>query len=77
MSRKVADGYEAAGKSFKVHLDGYDQRDRAGPSKSARNTQSKRLVYASSTCMLHEQRATSIAIIGRVAMLWLALDTAR
>jgi len=35
---EVADGYEAAGKSFKVHLDGYDQRDRAGPSKSARNT---------------------------------------
>jgi len=36
--RQLLTGYEAAGKSFKVHLDGYDQRDRAGPSKSARNT---------------------------------------
>ena len=36
VKEKLLSGYQAAGKSFKVHLDGYDQRDLlagAGPSK--------------------------------------------
>ena len=31
VKEKLLHGYEAAGKTFKVHLDGYDQRDLLGP----------------------------------------------
>ena len=36
VKNKLLSGYDAAGKNFKVHLDGYDQRDllaRKGPNK--------------------------------------------
>ena len=33
---KLLTGYEAAGKTFKVHLDGYDQRDAAGRHRAGR-----------------------------------------
>jgi arylsulfatase len=36
IKEKLLQGYDAAGKTFKVHLDGYDQRDllaRKGPDK--------------------------------------------
>ena len=30
IKNKLLKGYDAAGKTFKVHLDGYDQRDMLG-----------------------------------------------